>query len=247
MLVLPWRGIFGALAVFGTIVTLWVAFRLPETLHPEDRLPIEPTRIALAFKKTVTSRSAVGYMLAMTFMIGGLFGFINSAQQIFADVFDEQRLFTAIFAGIAAFMTLSSLLNAKIVGRLGTRPVSHAALLLYIAVAAIHLIVSLSGFETIWTFAILQALMMFGFGLVASNFGSLAMEPLGQVAGTASSVQGFVTTAVGALLGFFIGQHFDGTTVPLTAGFTVYGVLALGLVVYAERGRLFRRAGGRTM
>ena len=247
MLVFPWRGIFWALALFGTIITFWVLFRLPETLHAEDRLPIEPARIAKAFGETVSSRSAVGYTLATTLMIGGLFGFINSAQQIFADVFDEPRLFTAIFAGIAAFMALSSLVNARIVGRLGTRPVSQAALLLYLVVASIHLLVAWSGFETIWSFAILQALMMFGFGLVTSNFGSLAMEPLGHVAGTASSVQGFITTAGGALLGFLIGQHFDGTTVPLTLGFTVYALIALALVVFAERGRLFRRSGGRAM
>ena len=114
-------------------------------------------------------------MLAMTFMLGGLFGFINSAQQIFADVFHQPKLFTAIFAGIAAFMALSSLLNARVVGRLGTRPVSHMALIGYIVAAALHAAVAFAGFETLWTFAILQACMMFGFGLVVSNFGALAM------------------------------------------------------------------------
>jgi DHA1 family bicyclomycin/chloramphenicol resistance-like MFS transporter len=56
--------------------------------------------------------------------------------------------------------------------------------------------------------------MMFCFGLVMGNFGSIAMEPLGHLAGTAASVQGFITTIGGALIGFWIGQLFDGTTVP---------------------------------
>jgi DHA1 family bicyclomycin/chloramphenicol resistance-like MFS transporter len=244
MLFLPWRGIFGALAVFGLVVTVWTLLRLPETLHPGDRLPIKARRVLEAFRVTVTSRSAVGYMLAMTFILGGLFGFINSAQQIFANVFQAPRLFTSIFAGVAVFMALSSLLNSRIVSRLGTRPVSHFALLGYLVVTTLHMIISASRYETIWTFSILQAATMFCFGLVASNFGALAMEPLGHVAGTASSVQGFVTTAGGALLGFFVGQHFDGTTLPLEIGFTVYGFAALLLVLYAEHGRLFRRAGG---
>ncbi len=89
------------------------------------------------------------------------------------------------------------------------------------------------------SFAILQAAVMFCFGLVVSNFGSIAMEPLGHVAGTASSVQGFVTTFGGAVLGFLVGQHFDGTAVPLTLGFSVFGLLALGMVLFAERGHLF--------
>jgi DHA1 family bicyclomycin/chloramphenicol resistance-like MFS transporter len=49
-------------------------------------------------------------MLAMTLVIGSLFGFINSAQQIFADVFQEPKLFSVIFAAIAASIACASLL-----------------------------------------------------------------------------------------------------------------------------------------
>ena len=241
MLVLPWRGIFGALTLFGLLMLAWVFTRLPETLDPRDRLPFEPGRIAEAFRISLTSRGAVGYMLAMTFIMGGLFGFINSAQQIFVDQFAVPHLFTSIFAAIAVFMAMASLLNSRVVGRVGTRPVSHAALVGYLIVAVVHLSIAVRGYETLWSFAVLQAAAMFCFGLVASNFGALAMEPLGHVAGTASSIQGFVTTAGGALLGFLVGQNFDGTTVPLEVGFLVYGAAALGLVLFSERGRLFRR------
>ena len=246
MLVLPWRGIFWALALFGLGVTIWVWARLPETMHERDRLPIAPARIFDAFRVALTNRSAVGYMLAMTFIMGGLFGFINSAQQIFVETFRAPRLFTGIFAGIAFFMALASLLNSRVVGRIGTRPVSHCALLGYLGIAIIHTALVASGHESIVTFSILQAATMFCFGLVASNFGALAMEPLGHIAGTASSIQGFATTAGGALLGFVIGQHFDGTTLPLEIGFLVYGLAAFVLVLVSERGRLFRRAGART-
>jgi DHA1 family bicyclomycin/chloramphenicol resistance-like MFS transporter len=238
MLFGPWRWIFGGLAGFGLTVMLWAALRLPETLHPEDRLPIAPGRMLAAFRLTMTNRVAVGYMLAMTMMMGGLFGFINSAQQVFGEVFGAARLFSALFALIAAFMALSSLLNARVVVRLGPRRVSHRALIGYIACALVHAGIALSGHETLVSFAILQASMMFGFGLVVSNFGSLAMGPLGHVAGTASSVQGFVTTTGGALIGSLIGQRFDGSTVPLTLGFAVTGVLALVCVAVAEKGRM---------
>ena len=239
MLFGPWRWVFGGLGLFAATVATWVTLRLPETLHPADRLPFAPGRVAGAFRLALTSRIAVGYMLAMTLVLGALFGFINSAQQVFADTLSRPELFTTVFAFIAGFMALSSFLNARIVGRLGPRRVSHAALCGFIAISALHALVSVSGHETLVSFALLQAGVMFCFGLVASNFGSLAMEPLGHVAGTASSVQGFVTTFGGALLGFFVGQHFDGTTVPLSAGFAGYGLLALGVVLVAERGRLF--------
>lgn len=239
MLVAPWRAIFGLLTVFGSVMIAWTVLRLPETLHPQDQVPISVAGISHAVMAVVRSRVTVGYMLAMTLVMGGLFGFINSAQQIFADAFHAPHLFTTAFAMIAVFMALSSLLNARIVGQIGMRRVSHAALVGYIAVSMLHLGIVIAGIETIWSFAILQAALMFCFGLVASNFNAMAMEPVGHVAGTASSLLGFVSTVGGALLGFLVGQHFDGTTLPLSAGFACFGVLALVLVLFAERGRLF--------
>ena len=245
MLVAPWPWIFAALAVFGAGVALWMTVKLPETLHPEDRRAIAPGRILAAFQYTLTQRVAVGYMLAMTLIMGSLFGFINSAQQVFADTFGAAQWFTSIFAGIAVAMAVASMVNAKLVGRFGTRRISHAMLLGYIGFAVVHAGVALSGHENLWTFAVLQAGMMFCFGLTAPNFGSMAMEPLGHIAGTASSAQGFVTTVGGALIGFFIGQQFDGTTAPLMVGFAACGILALGMVLFAEGGRLVRPHHGR--
>ena len=136
--------------------------------------------------------------------------------------------------------SVASFVNSRIVERLGTRRVSHSALLGFIAVAAVHGLVALGGHEGVWTFAVLQSAMMFCFGLVGANFNSIAMEPLGHLAGTASSVIGFVTTVGGALIGFYVGQQFDGTLVPLTVGFFVCGLAGLGIVAVTERGRLFR-------
>ena len=76
----------------------------------------------------------------------------------------------------------------------------------------------------------MQAGSMFVFGFLASNLNTLAMEPLGHVAGTASSIIGFVGTACGALIGFAVGQLFDGSVMPLTAAYVVLGAIALAIV-----------------
>ena len=239
MMVGPWRWVFGALGCFAAVVLLWVALRLPETLRPADRLPFSPRRVAGAFRVALTDRTAVCYMLASTLVLGALFGFINSAQQIFADTLAMPQLFTRVFALIAGFMALSSFLNARVVVRLGPRRLSHLALCGFILFAAAHAGVAIAGRETILSFTLLQGGVWFCLGFVFSNFGSLAMEPLGRVAGTASSVQGCVTTVGGALVGYAIGQSFDGTAVPMSLGFVGCGLLALAAVLVAERGRLF--------
>lgn len=240
LLFAPWRWIFGILAIYSALALTWVAIRLPETMHPEDRIAISPASVFHAVKTTLTDRFAVGYMIGTTFMIGGLFGYINSVQQIFFDVFALPKLFPIIFALIAGALIFASLLNSRIVGRFGMRVVSHAALFGYLAVVGFHAAVAFAGYENIWTFAVLQAAAMFCFGLMGPNFNSIAMEPLGHVAGTASSVQGFVTTTGGAILGFLIGQAFNGTTVPLTLGFFILGLGTLAAILITERGKLFR-------
>ncbi|MFC0282242.1 multidrug effflux MFS transporter [Camelimonas abortus] len=240
MLVAPWHWVFGLLGVFGAVVLAWMLARLPETLRPEDRRPIETGAILAAVRACLTTREALGYMLANTLALGALFGYINSTQQIFSDVFHAEHLFTTIFALTAAFMAAASLLNARLVERLGMRLLSHSALLGYIAFAAVHYLVAAGGVETLPSFFLLQSGVMFCFGVMSGNFGAMSMQPLGHIAGTASSVQGFCTTVGGALIGFAIGQHFDGTTVPMAAGFVLCGLATLAVVLTVERGRLFR-------
>jgi DHA1 family bicyclomycin/chloramphenicol resistance-like MFS transporter len=98
------------------------------------------------------------------------------------------------------------------------------------------------GFETLVSFAVFQALTLGCFGLATSNFSAMAMENMGRIAGTASSVQGFLSVTVGAVFGALIGQAFDGTTVPLVGGFLIAGLAALVSILVTERGRLFRPA-----
>lgn len=237
--VAPWPWVFGVLAIAGAAFMIWALIRLPETLAPENRMPIEVSRIASAFREALTNRQSIGYTFAMTAISGSLFGFINSSQQIFFDVFNAEHLFTLVFGAVAGGIAVASLLNARLVERLGSRLISHTALLGFIAMSAVHAAVALSGHETIWTFSVLQALTMFCFGFIAGNFGSMAMEPMGHIAGTASSAQGFISTTGGALLGFAIGQQFNGSAAPMAVGFVVLGVAALLCVLLAERGRLF--------
>jgi DHA1 family bicyclomycin/chloramphenicol resistance-like MFS transporter len=245
ILVAEWRWIFGVLAAFSACLLVWASFRLPETMRPEDRRALSLKRIGQAFKIVVTTRISIGYMLAAAFLFGGLFGFINSVQQLFTDVFHAAAVFPVIFAIVAIFMALSSFLNSKIVERLGVKRVSHRALLGYILFATLHFVTAFTGHENVVTFTVLQAGMLFCFGLIVSNFGSIAMGPLGHVAGTGSSVQGFIGIVGGGLVGFFIGQHFDGTAIPLTAGYMICSIISLAMVLIAERGRLFLQSEAR--
>jgi DHA1 family bicyclomycin/chloramphenicol resistance-like MFS transporter len=235
-----WRTIFWGIGAIAGLVLLWFALRMPETLALDARQSLHPARVVADYGLMLRDRAAVGYTIATGLLSGALFGFIGSVQQVMADVFHRPDLLTVVFASVASTMALGSFLNSRIVMRLGTRVISHTALTLLTLLAGVHLAVTVLGWETLWSFAALQALMMACFGLATSNFSAMAMEKMGAIAGTASSLQGFVTTLAGALIGAAIGQAFDGTTIPLYSGFLLMGALSLVVVAVTERGRMFR-------
>jgi DHA1 family bicyclomycin/chloramphenicol resistance-like MFS transporter len=234
-----WQMIFLFMAVLAVIVQFWAYFRMSETLKPEHRRPLRAAVIMEGFRLVFTNKTAFLYGLSAMFAMGGLFGFINTAQQIYVDIFGLGAYFPLAFAFVAAMMAVASFLNSRIVGALGMRRVAHAALLCYTALSAVWLVLALTGHLPFAAFMAVFTLVMFSFGLVGSNTTTLAMEPLGNVAGTASSIFGFLQTAGGAALGAAIGYVYDGTVVPVAAGFFCLGLVAIGCVLIAENGKLF--------
>jgi len=239
--VASWREIFHVLAAAGVIVFFWVYFRLPETLHPEFRQEIAVSTIVRNWKTIVTDRLGLGYMMGAGIIMGGLFGFLNSAPQIFADSFHAARLFPYCFACVAGSMAVANFSNSRIVERFGARRVSHSALMVYIVLSLIQLFAARLAHEPLWLFVAVISLNMGTVGFTGSNFGSIAMEPFGEIAGSASSFQSFARMALAASIGALTGQRFNGTTLPLAEGFVVAGFVGLGFILWAEGGRLFTR------
>ena len=236
----PWRFIFYALAGFAAVVLAWAAARLPETLPPERRRPISLAALGAAYRLTLTDRYSAGYAVASALTFGGIIAFVSSSQQIFVDQFGAGKRFALLFALCAFAMGCASFANSRLVERLGTRLISQTAVLGLIALSIAHLLVIAAGAERVETFIAFQALSMTCIGLCGSNFSAMAMEPVGAIAGTASSVQGFISSAGAVLVGSAIGQSYDGTTLPLAAGYLAIGLAVLGIVWTVEGGRLFR-------
>lgn len=235
----PWQFIFIFMGGLAAVFWLWTYIRLPETLPISARRPLSFSAVLKGFVIVFTNRAAFAYGLAGMFLFGALFGFISSSQQVYVDIYGLGVYFPVAFAAMAGLMAVSSFTNSRIVRRLGMRRLSHGAVLSFTLFSGVWLAFALSGFLPLWLFFSLLAIVMFSFGWAASNMNSLSMEPLGAVAGTASAVFGFIQTVGGALIGGYIGQLFDGTTVPAASGYFLMGILALVCILIAENGRLF--------
>jgi len=227
--------------MLAVIVGAWAWLALPETLNPAYRQKIEPRAILRNMAASVRVRGSVGYVFGSALVFGAMFGFINSAQQLVGEHFAMGESFPLVFAACAGSMAIASFTNSRIVERFGARRVSHTALFAFIAVSTAQVWFAFRGGETIWQFAPLMAANMALLGFVGANFGSIAMQPFAAIAGAASSVQAFLRMLLGALIGAGIGRAYDGTSRPLALALLVSGIVALGLVLFSERGRLFRR------
>jgi DHA1 family bicyclomycin/chloramphenicol resistance-like MFS transporter len=240
LLLAPWRALFDVFGACAAAVLLWVYFRLPETLHPEYRMTLTVDHVARAAGKVVTDRASLWYTLSVALMFGSIIGYVGMMPQIFATVFHRPSLMPSVFALCAASMGVASYVNSRVVERFGMRIISQAGLLVFVAATAAHSLVAAMGAETLWTFIVLQGATMGCLGLIMANFGAMAMEPMGSIAGIAASLQGCTGMCGGALIAALIGQRFNGSTLPLALGALLCGLISLGFVLLAEGGRLFQ-------
>jgi DHA1 family bicyclomycin/chloramphenicol resistance-like MFS transporter len=237
-----WRLIFVSMLALVLILATWFGLRMPETLHPAYRMPLSLRAVGRGVAKTVSNRTAVGYATAMALSMASLMSYLNSTQQIFeTTIYGLGNLFVLVFGGVAICMGAASFANSRLVRRFGMRRLSHAGLLGFIAVTGTLAAVAVAtgGRPPLAVLLPMLGAAHFLLSLTMPNFNAMAMEPLGDVAGTASSFIGAYTTLMGALGGLVVGQAFNGTIIPLAAGYLSFGLLALAAVLWTEEGRLF--------
>ncbi len=239
LLVAPWEAIFFVLAAYGMAMLAWAWIRLPETLRPQFRRSLNWREIGGAAWQSMREPQSRGYTLALTSTFGALTAYIASIQQIVFDAFKAPDAIGLVFAAVAAPMALGSWANARFVGRFGLRRVGHGGALAFAVVTMVHALIGAAGGETLMIFIVLQGLAMACFAFTSSNLGTLAMEHMGPIAGTASSVQGVIGTMGGAAIGFLIGQAFDGTPQPFLWGMAGCALVSFVLVILTEPKRLF--------
>jgi DHA1 family bicyclomycin/chloramphenicol resistance-like MFS transporter len=233
-----WRMIFVFYIVMIAAMTAYIFFRLEETLRPENRVKFSLRNLSHGFKVVFSNRHTVGYTVCMGLVFGSFMGYLNSSQQIFQVQFNTGKLFTLYFGCLAFLFGVSSLVNSYFVQRLGMRHICLRGTIATIIASSIFLGLNLTMEIHLWMFLIYAAVLFFVFGLMFGNLNSLAMEPMGEIAGLAASVIGFISTIISMTIGAVIGQMYDNTLVPISAGFLIAGVFSLLAMWWAEKGKM---------
>lgn len=237
MWVSHWRMIFLAFVVFGLVAGLWLTLRQPETLPPERRRALRPSRIVEALAEILTNPRVMIYVLALTFAFAPLYVWLSNLPMIFDDVYARANTFPFWFALTAVVAGTASIANAKLVLRYGMQRIATLAFLWQLSISLLFLGLLTIGLPAPWDFGLFIGFMCAGFfsiGLTFGNLNALAMQPLGHMAGIGASVVMSFSTVCAALIAIPISLAYDGTPLPLIAGMVLCAAVALALMLAAR-------------
>jgi DHA1 family bicyclomycin/chloramphenicol resistance-like MFS transporter len=234
LLVFSWRYIFALYLVIAVGMGIWVYLGLEETLPPEKRLRLSLTDMKAGFREVLSHRITCSYMVCMGLAFGGFMGYLNSSRQIFQDLFGTGTMFSAYFGGLALVFGFSSLVNARVVAAVGMRRLCRLAVAAVAVSSALFMIYCHLFGTGLWPFIAYAAVLYFAMGLMFGNLNALAMEPMGHIAGIASAVIGATSSLISLSLGTAIGQAYDGTLMPVTAGFLGLNIVSWLLLRHAQ-------------
>lgn len=233
-----WRGIFIAFAVFATLSSIWLMLRQPETLTVERRRPLDFASLLAAAKDVVRHPTVRLATLAQTLSLGMLFSVLSTTQQVFDVTYGQGQNFHFWFGGIAILSASASIVNARLVRKLGMRPIIKAMFLaqigLSIGLFAVMAMQLPNQIELLF-YAFWVTSIFFQAGLTLGNLNALALEPMGHVAGMAASLVTATATVGAVLIAIPIGLSFDGTPLPLAIGVLICAALAFGLTSMIRR------------
>ncbi len=234
----PWQVIFWFAASLAIVGAVWCV-RFGETLAVENQRPLRLSQIWLGVQVVAKTRVTLGHMLANVFLSGAFFIFLGSSQPVFDQVYGRSSQFAVFFALVGALTVPPLLLNNRLIKRHGARRMSLLACAgsTGLAVAAIIPTMLLDGRPNFWLWYIWLVFVTGLLTVATPAITALALEPMGELAGTASSLLFFSGFAFGAVLAAIFDALVETTVTPFVLGYALYATIGFGFLVWAGDGR----------
>ncbi|MBT8306058.1 MAG: multidrug effflux MFS transporter [Maribacter sp.] len=234
--VFGWESIFYMQLVFALAVAIWFWKRQPETLHPEYKIPFSSHLFIDGLRELLKYKETLAFTLISGLITGSFLVYLSASQHIFEDLYGLKDAFPYIFAGLSISIGLSTYLNGTLVVKLGMRKLSLMALVIFSGIALMYVflfwnstnpdIIVLVGFLSIQFFCL---------GFMWGNFRSIAMEPIGHIAGIGAAITGFVSTLLSIPIATYVGSFIQDSVLPMFLGLAICGLLSLGIFLTAKR------------
>ncbi len=223
-----WQAIFYAQLIFAAIIGVWFWKRQRETLKPEFKVKFSSHLFVDGIKELIKFKETIAFTFISGFITGAFLVYLSASQQIFEIQYGLGEEFPYIFAGLAITVGLATFLNGTLVMKFGMRKLAFYALIAYCIIAIIYVIIFWSKANpSIEVLLIFLGLQFFALGFLFGNLRSIAMEPIGHIAGIGAAITGFISTILSVPIGTYIGKFVTTTVHPVFFGFAICGFISL--------------------
>lgn len=237
LLVMPWRGVFVVLAVYGAVMLVSAMVILPETLPPARRRDRGATTVWQRYRSVFKDRVFIGVLIIGGMTFSGLFSYLSSSSFLFQQSYGfDAQLYGVLFAVNSLGVVLGVQAAARLAARFGPQWVMAWSTGVLVVAASAIIVFDQLGLG-LWGTLIPLFFFIAACGFTFPCVQVLALDRHGKAAGTAASIIGATNFGVAGLISPVVGwiAHDAGITATTMAlvmvGCSVIGVLALWFVV----------------
>lgn len=222
-----WNYIFLFLGIYSFIVMIIIYFKLPLTGIKSK------TKIKEAYKKVLTHKQAMGYILSVSFGFSGMFIFIEKSSFIYMDYFlISKEYFPLFFGANVLMMIILTKVSMKLIQSIETKKVLKFGIILQLIAglalvgfsfeASIYTI-----FASIYTIFASMVLYVGSLGFIFGNAMALALDYFKEDSGVANSVIGVSEFTIAGIIGFLASLVHSETLTPVFLMMVATSLLAL--------------------
>ncbi|WP_297794780.1 multidrug effflux MFS transporter [uncultured Eudoraea sp.] len=233
-----WEAIFHVQVIFAILVSVWFWKRQPETLIPRKRTSFRAGVFIDGYRELLNYRQTMLFTVIWGFITGSFLVYLSTSQQIFQEQYALKEAFPYIFAALAITIGTATLLNGTLVLRYGMLRLVTVSMASYVLISLLYIVLFAgTGNPPFLVLLLFFALQFFALGFLFGNLRSLAMEPVGHIAGIGAAITGFIATIMGVAISAYIGKFVVDSVLPMFIGFLVCGLIAFAVLAYFFLGK----------
>ena len=231
-----WEAIFYMQLLFGLVIGIWFWRRQPETLKPEYKVPFSKTIFMDGLKEFLRHRETVAFTFTSGFVTGAFLVFLSASSHVFESQYEMPEEFPYIFAGLAISIGAATFLNGTLVLRFGMRRLAFMALTAFCAIAIFYVVLFWGRPNpSVPVLILFLSAQFFCLGFLWGNFRSIAMEPIGHIAGVGAAINGCVSTLIAIPIASYVGSFINDTIWPMFVGLAICGLISFGIFMAVRR------------
>lgn len=223
LLVLPWESVFVFLAFYGAAMIALIRVFLPESLPLVQSL--HPVKIARNYAELLVDPFFLTVTITSGLFYSGLLVYLASSSFVYIDMLGVPvEYFGLVFLSSVVGYMGGSACSARLSKQHDSERIMLLGVVLGVCASSLLLACSTAWPDSVAALMLPMTLYSVAMGLVLPHAMAIALRPFPHIAGTASSLLGFIQMSLSAAASALIGQFLTTSPQPM-----VWMLLALSL------------------